>query len=113
VLSDIVTMANLVECVASVRGVPFAPTLARAYLTTGTVGGVVGALFGNVTSNLQKWPALALWAVVFFTSVALVFVGASSAFRHGMHPELALPIVLAGSLYGLLVSVSLPIRRAR
>lgn len=102
-----------VEHVAAVRGVPFGAALAFAYLTAGTLGAVVGGLFGKVTRYLTRWPALALWGLVFFTSVALVFVGASSAFRHGMSAELAGPIVLAGALYGLLLSVSLPIRRAR
>ncbi|MBX3234227.1 MAG: hypothetical protein KF837_43440 [Labilithrix sp.] len=99
-------LAAAMERAAAVRGVSFEATLGLAYATAAAAGTLTGGLFGNVTRNLRKWPALAIWSVVYFTSAAIVFVLATRA-------TLAGPIVAAGALYGLLVSVSLPIRRAR
>ena len=108
---DMYGLAAAVNHVAADRHVPFTAAFLFGYLTAGAVGAVVGALFGNVTRYLRKWPALALWSVVFFISVAMVYVTALSAFGHGIRVDLAGPVIGAATLYGLIVSFSLPIRR--
>lgn len=104
-------LALAVNRVAGDRHVPFTAAFLFAYLTAGAVGAVVGALFGNVTRYLRKWPALALWSVVFFISVAMLFVTAMAAFNGGIRADLAGPVIAAAALYGLVVSASLPVRR--
>jgi hypothetical protein len=94
---------------ASVRGVPFAAACALAYVTAGAIGGLVGTAFGHVTRFLTKWPALAVWGVIFFTSLMMVLLAAYTVYRGPV--ALAGPIIAAGALYGGLLSFSLPFRR--
>jgi hypothetical protein len=94
---------------ASARGVPFAASCAFAYVTAGAIGGLVGTAFGHVTRFLTKWPALAVWGVIFFTSLTMVLLAAYTAYRGPV--ALAGPIIAAGALYGGLLSFSLPFRR--
>lgn len=104
-------IASAVERAASLRGVPFAAGLTLAYVTAGTFGAIGGGFFGHVTRFLTKWAALALWSLIFFTSLALVILGASSVYHGGLRHDLAGPIIAATALYGFLLSFSLPIRR--
>ena len=105
-------LAAAVDRVAGERGVDFTVTFLLGYLTAGALGAVAGGT-GNVTRYLRKWPALVVWSLVFFVSVALVFVASLSVFSGGMRADLAAPVIGAAATYGLLVSFCLPIRRAR
>lgn len=105
-------LAAAVDRVAGARGVEFTATFLIGYATAGAVGALIGGVFGNVTRYLRKWPALVVWSLVFFISVALVFLASLAVFNGGIRPDLAAPVIGAAALYAFVVSFSLPIRRA-
>jgi hypothetical protein len=102
-----------IAAVATARGVDLAVTFTIAYVTAGAIGSLVGATFAVVTRYLRKWGPLLLWALVFFVSLAMLLLAASSAYGRGVGVPLSGPILAASAAYGFVVSFSLPIRRRR
>ena len=102
-----------VEMVARTRGVDPAVALAIAYATSAALGALVGATFALVTRYLRKTVPLAIWGLVFFTSLAMLLLAVAGMNGRGPNPALSLPILAASAVYGLAVSFSLPIRRRR
>jgi hypothetical protein len=106
-------LALPLSVVASARGVDPALSFAIAYATSGCVGSLVGATFATVTRYLRRWGPLTIWAFVFFLSLAMLPLAASSAYGRGPSAVLYGPILAASAAYGVFVSFSLPIRRRR
>ncbi len=104
---------SYLQHVADQRGVAVGVSYAVAYGTAAAAGAIVGAAFAVVTRYLRKWGALVIWGTVFFTSLTMLVLAATSVFGHAVAPTLAGPILGAGALFGALVSFSLPIRRVR
>jgi hypothetical protein len=101
---------------ADVRGVSLDAATVVAYVTVAAIGALAGAAFTSLTRELKKWFPLALWGVVFFDCLGIVLLTLPMAARRYLHggdvaPELSLPVLAAGTVFGLLVSFSLPIRR--
>jgi hypothetical protein len=81
--------------------------LALAYGSAAAAGAIVGAVFAGVTRYLRRWPALAIWALVVFESIAVLVLAAWPARLAAFAPA-----TLAGTAaYALLASLALPIRR--
>jgi len=99
--------------VADARGVDLAVSFGIAYLTCAALGSLVGAGFSVVTRYLRKWGPLALWGLVFFVSLAMLLLAASSVYGRAAGAALSGPILAASAAFGLVVSFSLPIRRRR
>lgn len=106
-------LSRYVVAVAEERSVDLSMTFGIAYATAAASGALVGALFSIVTRYLRKWWPLLLWSLVFFVSLAVLVVAASSAYGRGVGPLFAEPILKASAVFGFLVSFSLPIRRRR
>jgi hypothetical protein len=102
-----------IAAAAAARGVDLAATLGIAYVTAAAIGSLVGATFAVVTRYLRKWGPLLLWAVVFFVSLAMLLLAASSAYGRGAGVALSGPILAASAAFAFVVSFSLPIRRRR
>lgn len=102
-----------IAAVATARGVDIAVSFGAAYATAAAIGALVGATFAVVTRYLRKWGPLLLWALVFFVSLAMLLLAASSTYGRGIGTALAGPILAASAVFGLIVSFSLPIRRRR
>jgi hypothetical protein len=107
------TLDGVMQAAAAARGVAPAMAYGVGYLTIAAIGALVGATFAVVTRYLRKWLPLLVWALVFFTSLALLVLAGSSAYGHGPSRELFGPILLASAVFGAAVSFSLPIRRRR
>jgi hypothetical protein len=109
------TFLSPIAAAARARGVDFEVGLAVAYVTAAATGSLIGATFAIVTRYLRKWFPLLLWAVVFFVSLTLVCLAAWTAWGHAalrtISLSVSLPVLLAGAVFGMLVSFSLPIRR--
>ncbi|HVH41936.1 MAG TPA: hypothetical protein VM925_06315 [Labilithrix sp.] len=106
-------LARSIVVVADARGVDPAVALGIAYATAAALGSLVGATFAVVTRYLRKWGPLALWALVFFVSLAMLLLAISSAYGRGAGATLTGPILAASAAFGFVVSFSLPIRRRR
>jgi hypothetical protein len=100
------TLAGPIVDAASARGVDPMTAFAIGYVTAGAGGAIVGTGFGIVTRYLRRWGPLAIWALVFFSSVALVILAVSSI-------RGAPAILAATAAFAVVVSLSLPIRRVR
>jgi hypothetical protein len=103
---------------ADVRGVDVGVSFAIAFMTAAAIGSLAGGAFAFVTRYLRRWLPLSLWGMVFFVCLAMVVVTAPHAagrylLAGSVPPELSLPVLTAGAVFGLLVSFSLPIRRRR
>jgi hypothetical protein len=103
---------------ADVRGVSLEVATGVAFATAAALGALAGAAFTSLTRQLEKWLPLAVWGVVFFDCLGIVLLTVPMAARRYLHggdvaPELSLPVLAAGAVFGLLVSFSLPIRRRR
>ena len=97
---------------SSLRGVDVALTFGIAYGTVVAMGGLVGTTFAIVTRYLRKWFPLLVWSLVFFVSLAMLLLVATSSERD-VSSALAGPVLLASAVFAVLVSFSLPIRRRR
>ena len=83
-----------------------------AYLAAATGGAMLGAVFGSVTRHLRRsFVALLVWALVFFVSLTMLLLAASSAYGHGVGVTMAPAILLASAAYAIVVSFQLPLRR--
>ena len=83
-----------------------------AYLAAATGGAVLGAAFASVTRHLRRsLVALFIWALVFFVSLTMLLLAASSAYGHGAGVTMAPAILLASAAYAIVVSFQLPLRR--
>ena len=83
-----------------------------AYLAAATGGAIVGAAFASVTKHLRRsFVALLVWALVFFVSLTMLLLAASSAYGHGAGVTMAPAILLASAAYAIVVSFQLPLRR--
>jgi hypothetical protein len=92
--------------------VPPDATLPLAYLAAGLGGAVVGAVFASTTRHLRRsFPALLVWALVFFVSLTMLLLAASSTYGRGLGVAMAPAILLASAAYAFLVSFQLPLRR--
>ena len=92
---------------AAAHGVAFDVSVGIAYATAAAAGALLGAVFASVTRYLRRWVALAIWAVIFFESVAVVVL---ASFPARLAPFAPAAFAAAG-LYGLVASLALPIRR--
>ena len=106
-------LARPMIAVAHARNVELIVAFAVAYVTAAAIGSLVGATFAVVTRYLRKWGPLLLWAIVFFVSLAMLLLAASSAYGRGAGAALSGPILAASAAYAFVVSFSLPIRRRR
>ena len=106
-------LARPMIAVAHARNVELVVAFAVAYATAAAIGALVGATFAVVTRYLRKWGPLVLWALVFFISLAMLLLAASSAYGRGAGAALSGPILAASAAYAVVVSFSLPIRRRR
>ncbi len=106
-------LARPMIAIAQARSVELTVAFGVAYATTAALGALVGATFAVVTRYLRKWGPLLLWAVVFFVSLALLLLAASSVYGRGAGAALSGPILAASAAYAVIVSFSLPIRRRR
>jgi hypothetical protein len=52
-----------------------------------------------------------VWALVFFVSLTMLLLAASSAYGHGAGVTMAPAILLASAAYAIVVSFQLPLRR--
>ena len=104
-------LARPIVAVADARNVELVVSFAIAYATAAAIGSLVGATFSVVTRYLRKWGALMVWALVFFVSLAMLLLAASSAYGRGVSPALSAPILAASAAYALVVALSLPLRR--
>lgn len=98
---------------AELRGVDAMVGFGVAYATAAALGSLVGATFAVVTRYLRKWVPLLVWALVFFVSLVMLLLAASSVYGRGFGVSLSGPILAAGAAYAFVVSFSLPIRRRR
>lgn len=99
--------------VAAARDVTLSLVLVVAYVTSAAIGALVGAIFAAVTQHLRRWGPLLAWAIVFFVSLTMLSLAASSVYEPGARAELSGPILAASAAYAVAVSFSLPIRRRR
>ena len=106
-------LARPMIAVAHARNVELVVAFGVAYVTAAAIGSLVGATFAVVTRYLRKWGPLLLWATVFFVSLAMLLLAASSAYGRGAGAALSAPILAASAAYAFVVSFSLPIRRRR
>jgi hypothetical protein len=109
-LIDGAALMRPLQSVASARGVDPMIALAIAYTTAAAIGALTGALFAIVTRYLRKGFALLVWAVVFFVSLMMLVLAIAASYGHGAS-HLAGPILLASAVYGVVVSMALPLRR--
>ena len=92
--------------------VPPDATIPLAYLAAGLGGAAVGSVFASLTRHLRRsFTALIVWALVFFVSLTMLLLAASSAYGRGFGVALAPSILLASAAYALVVSFQLPLRR--
>jgi hypothetical protein len=92
--------------------VPSDATVPLAYAAAGLGGALVGMAFASVTRHLRRsFAALIVWALVFFVSLTMLLLAASSAWGHGFGVALAPAILLASAAYAFIVSFQLPLRR--
>jgi hypothetical protein len=99
--------------VALARGVSAPVALLVAYATSASFGPLAGSAFAVVTRHLRRWSALLLWSVVFFVSLAILFVAFAPAHARGAGGPLSGAVLLGSALFAVLLSFSLPIRRRR
>lgn len=102
-----------ITAAAEARGVSTQTALLVAYGTTAALGSIVGATFAVVTRYLRKWLPLTMWAVVFFTSLAMLVLAVAGMNGRGPDRALSFPILFASAVYALVVAFSLPIRLRR
>ncbi len=101
-----------ISSLATTWAVPSDAATPLAYLAAATGGAVLGAVFASVTRHLRRsFTALIVWALVFFVSLTMLLLAASSAYGHGFGVTLAPAILLASAAYAVLVSFQLPLRR--
>lgn len=92
--------------------VPTDATVPLAYLAAGLGGALLGAVFASTTRHLRRsFLALAIWALVFFVSLTMLVLAASSAYGRGLGVAMAPAILLASAAYAIVVSFQLPLRR--
>lgn len=106
-------LARPIVEVAAVRGVAVAVAFGIAYATSASIGSLVGGTFAVVTRYLERWGPLLVWALVFFVSLALLLLAATSANGRGLGPAFSGPVLAASAAYAVVVSFSLPIRLRR
>jgi hypothetical protein len=111
-LIDAAALMRPIQAVASARSVDPMIALVVAYTTAAAIGALTGALFAIVTRYLRKGFALLVWAVVFFVSLMMLVLAIASSYGHSPG-HLAGPILLASAVYGVIVSMALPLRRRR
>lgn len=98
--------------IGSAWAVPPDATVPLAYLAAALGGAVVGAVFASTTRHLRRsFAALVVWALVFFLSLTLLLLAASSAYGRGFGVAFAPAILLASAAYAFVVSFQLPLRR--
>jgi hypothetical protein len=98
---------------ATLRGLAPEIGFVVAYVTAGSIGSLLGAAFAVVTRYLRKWFPLLIWALVFFTSLAMLVLAGASAYGRSVGPTMAGPILLGSAVFGFVLSFSLPLRRRR
>jgi hypothetical protein len=92
--------------------IPHDAGLPLAYLGVAIGGALLGAMFGSITKNLRRsFMALLLWALVFFGSLSMLALAASSTYGRGIGVPMAPAILLATAAYAFIVSFQLPLRR--
>jgi hypothetical protein len=92
--------------------IPSDATVPLAYLAAGLGGALVGTVFGSTTRHLRRsFVALLVWALVFFVSLTMLLLAASSAYGRGFGVSLAPAVLLASVAYAVVVSFQLPLRR--
>jgi hypothetical protein len=82
-----------------------------AYLGAGLAGALIGAGFASMTRHLRRFVPLLAWALVFFTSLALLLLALSSTYGHGLGVSMAPAILVASAAFAILASLELPLRR--
>ncbi len=74
----------------------------------------LAAAFASVTRHLRRFVPLVIWALVFFTSLAMLLLAyASTHGRDGMVAALSPSLLIATAVYAFVASFQLPIRKRR
>jgi hypothetical protein len=98
--------------IATAWGLPPDAAVPLAYLAIALGGALIGAAFASMTKHLRRsFAALVVWALVFFVSLTMLVLAASSAYGHGLGVSMAPAILLASAAYAFVVSFQLPLRR--
>jgi len=106
------TISAGIARLGSAWAVPPDATLPLAYLAAVLGGAVLGVVFASTTKHLRRsFLALLVWALVFFVSLTMLLLAASSAYGRGFGVALAPAILLAAAAYAFVVSFQLPLRR--
>jgi hypothetical protein len=85
--------------------------LPAAYVAAALGGAMLGAGFATLTRHLRRFVPLTAWAVVFFSSLALLGLALSAAYGRGAGVAMAPAILVASVAYALIVSLQLPLRK--
>ena len=96
---------------AAAWGIPADAAAPLAYLAAAVGGAVVGLGFATVTQHLRRFVPLLIWAVVFFMSLTMLALAASSAYGRGLGVSLAPAILAASGVFAFVASFQLPMRR--
>jgi hypothetical protein len=86
-----------------------ATSTAIAYVTAASWGAILGGCFATVTRYLRRFLPLLFWAVVVFSSLALLALSAAQRPSEGLTTAL----LVAAAAYAVVVTFALPLRKGR